>query len=114
MPLSASLKVDFTEILAWYQRQCDNGWEHHYGVRLETLDNPEWLLTIDLAQTELEGKDMPEIREGVSPEGHPVAPRWLHGMVTEQQFRAACDPSQVSRLFQSFDAFIERHRPSRK
>jgi hypothetical protein len=24
----------------WYQQQCDDEWEHHYGVTIETLDNP--------------------------------------------------------------------------
>lgn len=38
----------------WYASQCDGDWEHTYGVRIETLDNPGWLVTIDLADTDLE------------------------------------------------------------
>ena len=24
----------------WYLERCDDGWEHSYGVRIDTLDNP--------------------------------------------------------------------------
>ena len=35
----------------WYQNQCDGDWEHSYGIKIETLDNPGWLVTIDLKDT---------------------------------------------------------------
>lgn len=31
----------------WFKARCDGLWEHHHGLRLETADNPGWLLTID-------------------------------------------------------------------
>ena len=44
----------------WYANQCDGDWEHSYGVKIETLDNPGWRVHIDLQGTakqdaELEG-----------------------------------------------------------
>lgn len=39
----------------WYASQCDEDWEHSYGVKIDTLDNPGWIVTIDLADTELQG-----------------------------------------------------------
>jgi hypothetical protein len=24
----------------WYVSQCDGGWEHTYGISIDTLDNP--------------------------------------------------------------------------
>ena len=34
----------------WYQSRCNGVWEHHFGVRIETCDNPGWLVTLkDLA-----------------------------------------------------------------
>jgi hypothetical protein len=44
---------------AWYRSQCDGDWEHSYGVKIETLDNPGWLVTIDLADTEWEHLSQP-------------------------------------------------------
>lgn len=38
----------------WYLGQCDEDWEHSYGISIETLDNPGWMITIDLFDTELE------------------------------------------------------------
>lgn len=26
----------------WYASQCDDNWEHSYGIRIDTLDNPGW------------------------------------------------------------------------
>ncbi|WP_425518070.1 Imm53 family immunity protein [Polymorphospora rubra] len=40
---------------SWYREQCDEEWEHEYGVRITTLDNPGWLVEIDLIGTEMEG-----------------------------------------------------------
>jgi Immunity protein 53 len=104
-------KVDFRDITAWYQRHCNGCWEHQQGVRLETLDNPGWLLTLDLIHTDLQGRTMPEVREGIAPEDHPVSPRWIHCSVTDNQFRGACDPTQVARLFQIFQQVRCSHAP---
>ena len=34
-------------LMNWYSAQCDEDWEHQYGVKLETLDNPGWSLIIE-------------------------------------------------------------------
>lgn len=104
-PQASDSMVDFSELIAWYQSHCDDSWEHQHGVRLETLDNPGWLLTVDLIHTELEGHRMAPIQEGINPAGTPLAPRWLHCYVSGNQFRGACDPTQVARLFRAFDHF---------
>jgi hypothetical protein len=31
----------------WFKGCCDGLWEHHSGLKLETTDNPGWLMTID-------------------------------------------------------------------
>ena len=40
----------------WYAANCHGGWEHYFGVVIETLDNPGWLVKIDLEETTLDGK----------------------------------------------------------
>jgi hypothetical protein len=37
----------------WYASMCNGDWEHTYGVRIETLDNPGWTVDIDLLETPL-------------------------------------------------------------
>jgi len=34
-----------------YMSNCNGDWEHLYGVRIETLDNPGWTLRVELAGT---------------------------------------------------------------
>ncbi len=41
------------ELQRWYLAQCNDDWEHSYGVTIETLDNPGWSVHIDLADTAL-------------------------------------------------------------
>ena len=100
--------MNLQTLVDWHQRHCDGSWEHRCGIRLETLDNPGWLLTVDLAGTELESEGMTEVREGLGPSGHPVAPCWIHCFVKDQKFLGACDPSQVDRLFEVFERFARR------
>lgn len=59
-------QFDFSGLIDWYLSNCDGDWEHVYGVKLETLDNPGWILTIDLAETDLDGKTLSDIREGTA------------------------------------------------
>lgn len=37
----------------WFQNQCNSDWEHDYGIKIETLDNPGWSIEIDLNDTNL-------------------------------------------------------------
>lgn len=43
------------EIQDWYKLHCNGDWEHEYGIKIETLDNPGWNVTIDLSDTILDG-----------------------------------------------------------
>ncbi len=48
-------------IQAWYVANCDGDWEHGYGVRIETLDNPGWSVAIELERTPLDGLDFEKV-----------------------------------------------------
>lgn len=37
----------------WFKDQCDGDWEHMYGIKIYTLDNPGWAVKIDLHETDL-------------------------------------------------------------
>ncbi|NOU93165.1 rhodanese-related sulfurtransferase [Paenibacillus sp. LMG 31456] len=41
----------------WYSEYCDGDWEHSYGIKITTLDNPGWAIDIRLEGTLLENKD---------------------------------------------------------
>ncbi len=42
----------------WYRAECDDAWEHQHGITIQSLDNPGWLIKIDLAGTRLESVNM--------------------------------------------------------
>jgi hypothetical protein len=42
----------------WYYAHCDDTWEHQHGITIQSLDNPGWLIKIDLAGTPLSGVDI--------------------------------------------------------
>jgi hypothetical protein len=42
----------------WFKSNCDEDWEHSYGIMIRTLDNPGWSLQIDLTDTNQEGSTL--------------------------------------------------------
>ena len=105
MPAKSDQPIDLSRLASWYASQCDGNWEQDCGLRLETLDNPGWCLTVDLHNTALEDKPMKEISEGCDAQAVPTAPVWIHCSVQDSQFLGACDQTQLHRLLDIFDAF---------
>lgn len=44
-------------IQEWYLQNCDGDWEHCNGINISTLDNPGWMVDIDLSDTNLEERE---------------------------------------------------------
>ena len=38
----------------WFEQTCDGDWEHSQAIRITTLDNPGWELSVNLEGTPLE------------------------------------------------------------
>ena len=53
----------FEKLQNWYSSQCNGEWEHEYGVSIENLDNPGWMVSIDLAETDLEHLPFEEVMD---------------------------------------------------
>ena len=41
----------------WYVVQCNGDWEHSSGITITSLDNPGWLVKIELVGTALDNKE---------------------------------------------------------
>jgi hypothetical protein len=50
------------ELQQWYRSHCDGDWEHCYGVKIGTLDNPGWRVIIELTDTELVDRPFTEVQ----------------------------------------------------
>jgi hypothetical protein len=45
----------------WCASVCDGDWEHTYGIKIGTLDNPGWTVDIDLFGTPLERRQLDRV-----------------------------------------------------
>jgi hypothetical protein len=88
-------------IQQWFLSQCNGDWEHEYGVKIGTLDNPGWSIHIDLAYTELEDVriDIPKIEN--SPED------WYSITVVDAVFNSFCDPTKLDFILSEFKNLVE-------
>lgn len=99
---------DFDWICAWYLAHCDGDWEHGYGVRLETLDNPGWHFSVDLKGTELERVSFSRVEHNLDDEESGLeADSWWQCEVTEGAFSSACGPSDIRTVFKYFRLWAE-------
>ena len=85
-----------SELQEWYVSHCNGDWEHHYGVSIDTLDNPGWQVSIDLTGTGLEGKSFQDIVDLESES------EWIHCKLEEKKFQAYCSPRKLEEVIQVF------------
>jgi Immunity protein 53 len=91
------MSAELSELQAWFRAQCDGDWEHSFGIKIETLDNPGWSVTIDLAETQLVDAEFAGLEEAVEdPE------RWVSCRVSERRFLGACGPAMLPRVLGAF------------
>ncbi|MGW6562462.1 immunity 53 family protein [Streptomyces hydrogenans] len=89
----------------WYATQCDEDWEHEWGVKIETLDNPGWAVRIDLEETDLEEHAFPrlDIERGKDD--------WLMAWTSDMAFRAACGPGNLTEVLGFFRRWAMENAP---
>jgi hypothetical protein len=90
-----------TWLVSWYSQQCDGDWEHQYGIKIGTLDNPGWSLEVDLEHTRLSGR----VSSGRLIERSRTD--WIHVDVNKNQFIAAGGAGNLSEMITSFRKFAE-------
>jgi len=82
----------------WYRRQCNEDWEHSFGVKIDTLDNPGWMVKIDLTETALEGKSFEPLSRGDSD----ADPDWIVCKLEAKQFVGYGGADNLSELLRTF------------
>jgi hypothetical protein len=85
----------------WYVQQCNDEWEHSYGVRIDTLDNPGWTFVVDLVDTAHASTTRDWSR--VERSEHD----WVHWRVHEDRFEAACGPTNLNEAILAFLDLVE-------
>jgi hypothetical protein len=90
----------------WYHQHCDGGWEHSYGIRLTSLDNPGWGVTINLEDTNLEFATFDDLiinRSEID---------WVDCKVQKKVFRAYGGPNNLKEIIEIFRRWaMSQHGP---
>ena len=47
---------------AWYAAQCNEEWHEDHGIKIDTLDNPGWVVKVDLGAPSLEKTPYQEVK----------------------------------------------------
>lgn len=90
------------ELQEWYLSQCDEDWEHVYGISIGTLDNPGWSLEVELTDTDLEGIDFQEQAYGIGEGKEYSGDNWLICKVTENKFIGYGGPRKLEEIINIF------------
>lgn len=92
----------WTWLQAWYVAQCDDDWEHGYGISIHTIDNPGWAVVIDLDSTGLDPQAYSRRQIHRSEDDWCVT--WTEG----GQFHAACGPTNLGEALHEFRGWVTR------
>ncbi|MBD8696854.1 immunity 53 family protein [Stenotrophomonas sp. CFBP 13718] len=84
----------------WYARHCDEDWEHSYGIKIDTLDNPGWILTVDLADTEFSENLLPRNRVDRSEAD------WVQSEISGQRYIACGGVFNLEEMVLQFLTFV--------
>ena len=94
----------------WYLSECNDDWEHSYGVKIDTLDNPGWKLQIDLRETVLQGRPFEKVQHGEPADDLGEWRRlgsWWVAEVKDDTFEAACGPLDLPSVVGVFRQWVE-------
>jgi len=86
----------------WYEAQCDGDWEHQYGVEINTLDNPGWMVKVDLAGTNLEGASFATVDET-----HRSEDDWIYCEVRDGRFWGSGGTHNLLEILRLFRSWAE-------
>lgn len=87
----------------WYESQCNGDWEHEYGITINTVDNPGWYITIDLAFTKLSNVElsMDTIEHGEND--------WYFYIIKDGVYKASGDINKLEFLLLKFKEITEQY-----
>ena len=88
-------------LMAWYKSNCDGDWEHLFGVKIGTLDNPGWMVDIDLSDTPIEDKDFEMIEENKGDDD------WFFCHIKDGMFSGRGDPDKLEKILEVFKEWTE-------
>lgn len=86
------------QLQEWYESQCNGDWEHSYGISIGTLDNPGWLVEIDLTETSQYGVHFVELQRGDCERDSD----WISCKVTDSKFTGTGGARNLEEILDAF------------
>lgn len=84
----------------WYKHHCNGPWEHLYGIKIETLDNPGWHVEINLNETEYVNlKQKNSIRDMGSND-------WINCSIVDGTFNGCGDCMKLEEIIETFKEWV--------
>lgn len=86
----------------WYSSNCDGEWEHENSIKIQSLDNPGWLLEIEIcnlsSRVSLKKWNVFELSEE----------NWIGYDVENNKFTASGDSTKLEALITIFKMVLEQ------
>lgn len=84
----------------WYLGECNGDWEHSYGVTIETLDNPGWIVKVDLSETAWENL---EVARQITQRSEDD---WIQIEVSDSRFVGCGGAKNLAEMIEGFLALV--------
>lgn len=105
------------QLTKWYSNQCDGDWEHEFGIKISTLDNPGWWVCVDVGEVSTLSLPFEDVEVERSPSD------WVHckqkiGTVfgspdtAYAHLAGFCGPRNLDELLRLMLEYVQQVRPS--
>jgi len=88
----------------WYKSNCDGDWEHYYGIKIDTLDNPGWKVDIDLVDTYLEDVEFNKVQIYIDDLN------WIHCSVADRVFKGGGSIDKLEEILKIFRVWATENK----
>ena len=95
------MESDLSLLEKCYHQQCNGDWEHQWGVKIGTLDNPGWAIAIGLQETRAEYQILDRVRIKRAEDD------WINYWVEKKTFHASCGPLNLPETIKIFVDWFE-------
>ncbi|MDP1834605.1 MAG: Imm53 family immunity protein [Chlamydiales bacterium] len=97
---------DFLWLINWFYSQCNNDWEHGYGIEITTTENLTWIVRIELTDTVLSEKKFMEVSKIKSSND------WIKCCVKNGKFEGAGGLDNLYEIFNVFRTWAKNYKLS--
>ena len=88
----------------WYKSNCDGDWEHYYGIKIDTIDNPGWKVDIDLVDTYLEDVEFNKVQIYIDDLN------WIHCSVADRVFKGRGSIDKLEEILKIFRVWATENK----